>query len=104
METSQKTNINDFDRKYKFDMGVFTDAFRIQKKLDGPESLSEFRSRCRRQIASYYAANCLLRRRSPYVEALALGLSVRSIQRYWSEFPLSDQVLDLIYHIQITQL
>lgn len=104
METSQKTNINEFDRKYKFDMKTFSDVFLLQVDLIGPETYRDYSIRVRSQLASYYASNCLLRRRSPFTEAHALRLSVRTVQRYWKEFPISDNLLELIYHIQITQL
>lgn len=104
METPQTTNIDGFNRKYKFPLERISESLCIVRLVTGLESLQQYKTRVRSELGALYASNSILRRRSAYIEAHSLGVSVRTIQRYFREFPLSDQVLDLLYHIQITQL
>lgn len=104
METPQTTNLNGFNQKYKFPMERVSESLTIVRLIDGGESLQQYKTRVRSELGALYASNSILRRRSAYIEAHSLGVSVRTIQRYFREFPLSDQALVLLYHIQITQL
>lgn len=104
METLQKANIDGFNKKYKFPMERVSESLSIVRLIDGYESLQQYKTRVRSELGALYASNSILRRRSSYIEAHSLGVSVRTIQRYFKEFPFSDQALDLLYHIQITQL
>lgn len=104
MEQVPKANITDYDRKYKFDLTRISDSLRLEVRIDGPESLDMYKYRVRAELGSYYGATMILKRRNPYTESVALNCSVRSVQRYWKEFPLPDNVLEILYHIQITQL
>lgn len=104
METSQTTNLNGFNKKYKFPLERISDSLRVQRTLSGLESYVDYRRRVRDEIGSAYGANLILRHRSPWIEADFLGISVRSVQRYMREFPFSDTFLELVYKIQISQL
>lgn len=99
-----KANITDYDRKYKFPLERVSESLRLVRLLGGPETLSQYKTRVRAELGALYASTSLLRRRTPYSEAVQLGVSIRTVQRYFREFPFSDQTLDLLYHIQITQL
>lgn len=104
MFENTKANITDYDRKYKFPLERVSDSLRIVRLISGYETLQQYKTRVRAELGALYASTSILRRRTPYIEAHELGISIRSVQRYFREFPLSDQTLDLLYHIQITQV
>ena len=104
METPQATNLNGFNKKYKFPIDLFSQSLVIVRKLDGVESFRDYSNRVRSELGAAYGANLILRHRSPWTEANYLGTSVRSVQRYIRDFPFSDTFLELVYKIQISQL
>lgn len=104
METPQTTNLNGFNKKYKFPLELISSSLIVVRKIDGLESFNEFSRRVKSEVGAAYGANLILRRRSPWTEANFVGCSVRSIQRYMREFPFSETFLDLVYKIQISQL
>lgn len=89
--------------KYPLDLGRVASIFAVDLRIDGPESLPEYKRRVRAEFASYLWCIALLRHVDKIYLAHLLQISVRSMDRYVKEVPLPDTFLDYIYTLQTFQ-
>lgn len=87
--------------KYRLNPVRLGEIFQVNQDLEGLETWSAYCFRVRKELASYMYSCALLQHKSPVYLSEKLSISVRTMQRYIKEIPISNEVLIYIYNLQV---
>lgn len=92
---------NDFKNKYPLHVEDMVSIFRVEFTLSGPESFEHYKGRVDVEISSLLHATTLLQRENNFTLSVALGVSLRTVQRLVSSVSLPDTFLRYLYFLQV---